>query len=309
MKIGKSTKGNADKAVKGAGAPKANAHKRTAVTVFISVVAFLMILLVFTLARKAEKTVAVIMTANTLYKNQQITDVDTQLVKYDMLQGEYEKYAVLNRDGSAVKRLILWDDRAQVKGYFMANQVGAERLLEKSDLVKSKIDNSDAVMYAYPGKDLVKLTLGTSDLTAFKSYLKPGDRINLECSYTVAVKTADTAQTTTGDAGADSVPISSIGWSGAGSTLEQFDTDVVFGNIQIADIRNSTGDSVLDLMMQYNDMGILQQAKLDTDKNYQKKLEPATLILALTPAEKRRYKKFLAKNGVTFYISIPQRIE
>lgn len=302
MKIRSKSGENGEKAIKGAGKPKLNAHKRTLTTVAFSAVALLLIALVAVLASKAKSTVSVVMTSEKLYQKQQLKDIDKQFKKYDMLQAEYEKYTVLNRDGSTTRRLVLWDERKELLGYFMANPLGEERLLEYSDLVKSKIDNSDTVMYAYPGKDLTKLTIGTADLTAFKTYLKPGDRINVECSFSNVIKTADT----TGEAGSGDT---NVVWGTTGSSIDQFDSDDVFKNIQIADIQNSTGDSVLDLTMQYNDMNVFQQAQLDADKTYQKKLEPATLILALTPAEKIRYKKYLAKNGATFYISIPQRVE
>lgn len=288
--------------VKGGSKPKINAHKRTFLTVILSLVAVLLVLLVVNLSRKTQAVVYVAMSGKTLYKNEQITDINTQVKKYAMLQGEYEKYTITSNNGTKTRRLILWDERDKLLGKYVASQITNEKLLEYGDFVTSKVDNSNTVLYAYPGKDIVKLTLGTSDLTAFKAYLEPGDKINIECTYSEKVKfNSDEALANAQSDG--------VSFGTARDTVEQFFTDPVFSNIQVADILNSQGESVLDLQAEYNEMSIFQQAALDKDQTYQKKLEPSTLLLALTPQEKRVYYKYQAKNGATFRISLPQRAE
>lgn len=286
--------------VKGGAKPKANAFKKTGLTLFLTLCAACMIGLVLMLSRKTQAVVYVAMSNKTLYKNEQITNPDEQLRRYPMLQGEYEKYTVVSDNGTETRRLIRWDERDELLGKYVANQIGNEKLIERSDFATSKVDNSNTALYSYPGKDIVKLTLGTSDLTAFKSFLAPGDKINIECTYTETVSFRDQLEENAEESG---------DWLNARDTVDQLYTVPVFQNIQIADILNSSGDSVLDMQAAYNELSLFQQAELDNDSTYQKKLQPSTLLLALTPQEKEIYYKYLSKSGATFRMSLPQRSE
>lgn len=287
--------------VKGGSKPKSNAFRKTGLTITLTVAAAFLIGMVFMLARKTQAVVYVAMSAKTLYKNEQITNTEEQLIKYPMLQGEYEKYTVINDNGTETRRLIKWEEVDDLLGKYASTQIGSEKLLEFRDFAYEKVDNSNTALYSYPGKDIVKLTLGTSDLTAFKSFLSPGDKINIECTYTETVSFKDTL--------AEQQASGSTDWLNSRETVEQLYTDPVFQNIQIADILNSSGDSVLDMQAAYNELSLFEQAELDNDSAYQKKLQPSTLLLALTPQEKEIYYKYASKTGATFRMSLPQRSE
>lgn len=290
--------------VRGGSKPMVNAAKKTGLTVFLTVCAAAMICFVLVLSRKTQAVEYVCMSAKTLYKNEQITDTNTQLRKYAMLRGEYEKYTVSSNSSNPTRRLIKWDERDELRGKYVTTQIGAEKLIERRDFTTSKSDNSNTALYSYPGKDIVKLTLGTSDLTAFKSFLAPGDKINIECTYSEKVSFKDQIKD------AEESGATQVGdWTNARDTVEQLYTVPVFKNIQIADILNASGDSVLDLMAEYNELGLIEQNRLDNDTAYQKKLQPSTLLLALTPQEKEIYYKYLSKSGATFRMSLPQRAE
>ena len=72
-------------------------------------------------------------------------------------------------------------------------------------------------------------------------------------------------------------------------------------------IKNSTGDSILDIYEEYNQMTLFQQAQLDASTDFVDSVEPKSLLLALTEDEKLRYYEFLTKKNVTFRVSLPQR--
>ena len=77
----------------------------------------------------------------------------------------------------------------------------------------------------------------------------------------------------------------------------------------IADIINGQGQSVLDIYQKYNSATVQEQVALDSSDEFREKTEPKTLLIALTPDEKDRYYQYLSKNGSTFRISLPQRVE
>ena len=54
---------------------------------------------------------------------------------------------------------------------------------------------------------------------------------------------------------------------------------------------------------------IYQQAQLDASTTFQQSVEPADLLVALTPEELYRYYYLLKKENVEFKMSLPQRVE
>jgi hypothetical protein len=82
----------------------------------------------------------------------------------------------------------------------------------------------------------------------------------------------------------------------------------VFTDIIVADMLNSSGDSILDIYEDYNSRTVYEQAQLDASDSFQTSVEPSSLIVALTPEEKELYYQYLQKTGIQFKMSIPQRV-
>lgn len=294
MKISKQKNTTKAKGPKVTSKTNVNNHKGSFLIVISLILTVLACVWVLMLGKKAEATVPVCMSAKDLYKNEQITDLNSQVKQYDMTELEYLKYT-RTEGNTEYRRIIPASDMSLLTGLYMAYYVPMEHVLEYDMFVTSKVENSDTVLYAYPGKEIVSLQLGTSDLSAFKTFLTTGDRINIECTYTESIRVYEDAE-----------GVAEVNRNY--EDVEQFYTVPVFTNIQIADILNSDGDSVLDLKAEYDGLTIFEQASLDADETYQEKLEPSTILLALTPQEKREYYKYLSKGG-TFRMSLPQRTE
>lgn len=272
--------------------PAMNKSKRSAWIVGLIVVTLLMIVWVISIGKKAERTVSVVMLYDSVYKNQPLTEDD--LIQYDMLQGEYEKYTIVDDStGTKTRRLILWDERGGIIGAYAAYSLQSNKLLEYSDLSKSKVSNSDNVMYSYPGKELIKLDIGTEELSTFKTFLKTGDRLNIQAIYS-----KDEQVRTTDEFGNEVV-----------NTEKIFKTETVFNSIQIADMLNADGDSILDLYENYKAMSIYEQEALDRNDAWKVTITPSSLILALSPEELEAYYYYQSKDNVTFKMSLPQRTD
>lgn len=293
MKLTKQNNTTKAKSSKVTSKTNVNNHKGSFLIIISLIITVLLCVWVLMLGKKAEASIAVCMSAKDLYKNEQITDLSSQVKSYDMTELEYLKYT-RTEGNTTYRRIVTWDEVNSLSGMYMAYYVPLEHVLEYDMFVKSKVENSDTVLYAYPGKEIVSLQLGTSDLSSFKTFLTTGDRINIECTYTETIRVYEDAENTSSNRDYEDV--------------EQFYTVPVFTNIQIADILNSDGDSVLDLKAEYDSLTIFEQASLDADESYQERLEPSTILLALTPQEKREYYKYLSKGG-TFRMSLPQRTE
>ena len=232
-----------------------------------------------------------IMTSQSIYKNQQVTE--EMLQPYNMVKAEFNKYAITDEAGKTTRRLLLWDEKDMIVGSYAAYPLQANTVTEFRSFYKSKIDNSDSVLYSFPGKEIVSLDIADGDLQTFKTFLEPGDRLTVTAVY------ADT----------DKVNVS----DGFGGTMTQsvdtYRTETVFEDIIVADLLNNSGDSILDIYEDYNDKTVSQQAALDSSTSFQDNVKPKSLLVALTPEEKELYYYYLSKSDVTFRMSLPQRVK
>ena len=283
MKLGK------NKALGGiaAGRPAKNQSKRDMYIVIVGIITVLLIIWVFIMGRKAEETVQVIMLAEDIYKNEVVTE--EMLQPYDMIKGEFEKYATTNSNGTQRRRILLWDERNLVVGTFAAYPLHEGTVAMYTDFITSRTDNSDSVLYSFPGKNIVALNVGTNDLKAFKTFLQPGDRVNIKAIYSESESVEDEY--------------------GTNERVTVYREETVFQDIMIADLLNSQGESILDIYASYNDATVYEQAQLDASETFQASVEPSTLLVALTPEEETLYYYYQNKHDAEFTMALPQRTE
>ena len=285
MKVGRRTNSNSSRATQ----PNKNHNRKNFLVILIAVITVVLITWVYTIGRKAEETVSVVMYTQDVYKNQVITE--GLLKEYKMLKGEFEKYAVAQNGGQARRRILLWDERGKVINTFAAYPLHQDNVAMISDFVRSRVDNTDSVLYSFPGKNVLKLEIGTDELNTFKTFLEPGDKINVTAIY----KTTETVYTT------DSRGVEQT------EEVEIYREETVFKDISIADMLNGSGESILDIYASYRDKSAYEQANLDANEGFKQKTQPASMIVALTPEEETLYYSFLGKQDVQFRVSIPQR--
>lgn len=271
--------------------PNKNQSKKSAMLLFVIVITSVLIVWVYSMGRKAEETVSVVMWAQPIYKNQVITE--SVLKEYKMLVGEFDKYALEANDGSKKKRIVLWDERSKLINTFAAYSLQQDTVAMIRDVVTSRTDNSDTVLYSYPGKNIVSFDVGDADLKSFKTFLQPGDRINITAIFSSSEKILE-------DDGYGNLVT---------KTVDVYKEETPFKDIMVADLLNSAGDSILDIYASYNDKTVYEQAQLDVSEAFQTSVTPASLLVALTPEEETLYYQYLSKSEVEFKISLPQRTE
>lgn len=278
MKIGKRTNGRVSSTN-----PSKNNSKKNIMIVGVLVVTVLLIIWVYAMGKKAEDTVSVVMWSEPVYKNQPISmDI---MQEYKMLSGEFEKYAISDGDGKQ-RRIILWEEAEQLVGTFAAYPLQQNTIAMITDVITSRIDNKDTVLYSFPGKEIVSLeSVGTDSLEAFKTFLQPGDRINITAVF------KDTEQLNDGS-----------------DSIETYREETLFKDIIVADLINGQGESILDIYASYNDATTYEQAQMDASELFQESVTPSQLLVALTPEEITSYYKYISRSNVEFKISLPQRM-
>lgn len=243
------------------------------------------------IGKKAEETIGVCMLSRAVHKNQMITE--ELIVEYKMLVGEFEKYAVVSDNGTTKKRIVPWTERNRLVGSFAAYPLQGNTVAMFNNFITSRIDNTDTVLYSFPGKEIIKLDVANDTVGSFKTFLQPGDRLNIYIIYKEIY-----TEWVTDEYG-----------SKYEKEYEMFKTDLLFGDIMIADLLNKESNSILDIYTAYNQMNTWQQAKLDGDATFQKSVTPNALLVALTPEERDRYLYYSAKKDVEFKVTLPQRVE
>ena len=288
MKLGRKV---VETSVTGYGRPAANQVKKSSLAILLIIITAGLIFWVMQMGQKAEETIQVTLLAQNVYKNQLITE--DMLKPYDMLVAEYEKYALVSSDGATKRKLLLWSEKDKVVNGFAAYPLMIDTYAEYRNFIKSRVDNTDNALYSFPGKYLVPLTIDGADLDAFKTYLKPGDRLTIEAVFneTISVESVDEYGTVTK------------------TDVDTFKTETVFGDILTADIKNSSGESILDIYANYRELTVWDQAALDASASFKDKTRAQTLVVALTPEEKERYYYYLSKGNIKFKASLPQRID
>lgn len=275
----------------GLGKPALNEGKKSGAIVGVCLAAAGLIAFVIVMGQKAQETVEVAVLAQNVYKNQVITA--SMLEPYDMLKAEYEKMSIVDENGNKKRRVLLYDEADMIVNSFAAYPLQQGSYAEYRNFVKSRIDNSDSVLYSFPGKEIIPLEVGQNELKVFKTFLQPGDKLNIEAVFTekVAQKVDDGYGNLTSE------------------DIEVMRSETVFNDIMVADLLNATGESILDIYASYNDKTVWQQAKLDSSAAFKESTEPSSLIVALTPEEKDRYYYYKTKTNVQFKVSLPQRVE
>jgi len=270
--------------------PSKNSSMKTMAIIVVGVITALLIVWVYTMGRKAEETVQVAMYAEDMYKNE-VVYAETSFVPYDMLKGEYEKYAVDEEDGVKTRRIVLYDEIGDVDGAYAAYPLHKNTVAMWSDYVTSKVDNSDSVLYSFPGKNIVKLDIADEDLGTFKKFLQPGDRINITAMY--KEKSKIKTMTAYGEEEEEE--------------QESLRQEILFKDIMLADLLNDSGDSILDIYASYKDMTVWEQQAMDNDDSFQESIVPSAMLVAFTPEEEKLYYEYISRGEVEFKLSLPQR--
>ena len=287
MKVGKRASSRTAKAVN----PSKNHSKKNFLVVLILLITALLIVWVYSMGRKAEETVSVIMYAEDIYKNEVITE--SMIKEYQMLKGEFEKYAIKQSDGSVSRRILLWDEQYLILNKFAAYPLHQDTIVMYTDVISSRTDNSDTVLYSFPGKNILSFEIGTGELQTFKTFLEPGDKINITAFYKVEE---------------DIYKDNGYGEM-VQETVETFKEETVFQNIHVADLLNSNGDSILDIYASYREATVYEQAAMDASEEFKQSTQPASILVALTPEEEILYYNYLSKGDIEFKVSLPQRVQ
>ena len=205
---------------------------------------------------------------------------DAAVEPYDMYYKEFEQYGTMKfSDGTTRSTIVRWQDRDSVlnKRFSAYYQRGGTMLFWDSTVGDQSRKNS--YLYSMSG-ELLNIKMTTT--SEFGDMVVPGDRLNIRATYATTVYTLPNetqyllAQNGTGN-----------DQSLAG--VEVTRTELLFSEVTILDMLNSSGNSIFDIYYDYISMSKDQQAAALKDSGFLASVKPSSILLECTSEEVERY--------------------
>lgn len=216
---------------------------------------------------------------------------EDNMYKDTIIRSEYEKQGVVTlSDGTKRREIVLWEDRQKIMNSFASYFIRANTPIYW-DAIGKESPKQYSYLYKMDG-ELLKLNL---DAGQFGEMLVPGDRINVRASYQEQVFTLPTES--------EFMMQQQTGIQPQTVIKRQIK---LFNNVAVLDILNSKGESIFDIYYSLLAMPKnVQQEKVASDE-FQKSVQPAQILLNVTPEEADRYME-IQSNGPTYLMTLLPR--
>lgn len=220
---------------------------------------------------------------------------EDKIEAYDMYYKEFQQYGTMKfSDGSTRSILVRWSDRDLVVGQRYAAYYlrGGTVLFWDSTLKDQTRKNS--YLYNMTG-ELLNIQMNT--VQDFGDMVVPGDTLNIRATYSTTVYNLPTEleyrlSTESGGTGTVGVEVAK--------------TDMLFSEVSILDMLNSSGSSIFDIYYSYIGKTKAEQMMLLSDDNFLASVKPASILLECTAEEVERFMT-LDEAGASYQITLLPR--
>lgn len=220
---------------------------------------------------------------------------EDKIEAYDMYYKEFQQYGTMKfSDGSTRSILVRWADRDLVVGQRYAAYYlrGGTVLFWDSTLKDQTRKNS--YLYNMTG-ELLNIQMNT--VQDFGDMVVPGDTLNIRATYSTTVYNLPTEleyRLSTENGGTGTVGV------------EVAKTDMLFSEVSILDMLNSSGSSIFDIYYSYIGKTKAEQMMLLSDDNFLASVKPASILLECTAEEVERFMT-LDEAGASYQITLLPR--
>ena len=220
---------------------------------------------------------------------------EDKIEAYDMYYKEFQQYGTMKfSDGSTRSILVRWSDRDLVVGQRYAAYYlrGGTVLFWDSTLKDQTRKNS--YLYNMTG-ELLNIQMNT--VQDFGDMVVPGDTLNIRATYSTTVYNLPTEleyrlSTESGGTGTVGVEVAK--------------TDMLFSEVSILDMLNSSGSSIFDIYYSYIGKTKAEQMMLLSDDKFLASVKPASILLECTAEEVERFMT-LDEAGASYQITLLPR--
>lgn len=225
-----------------------------------------------------KKTVQVVrLKADTpISANSLITNDNIEL--YEMYYKEFQQYGTMPfADGTKRSIIVRWADKDAVvdKRYAAYYLRGGTVLFWDSTLVDQTRKNS--YLYNMTG-ELLNIQMNT--VQDFGDMVVPGDTLNIRAIYGATVYNLPTEI---------EYRLSQESGRNSSNGVEITKNDMLFSEVTILDMLNSSGNSIFDIYYQYISKTKAEQQAMLADEGFLASVKPASILLEVTAEEVERF--------------------
>lgn len=214
---------------------------------------------------------------------------------YDMYYKEFQQYGTMKfSDGSTRSTIVRWNDKDLVLGqryaaYYMR---GGTALFWDSTIRDQTRKNS--YLYSMSG-ELLNIHMNTTN--DFGDMVVPGDTLNIRAVYDATVYNLPTEL---------EYKLSSDGSGTNVNGTEVTKTDLLFSEVTILDMLNSSGQSIFDIYYQYISATKAEQQAMIQDEGFLSSVKPQSILLECTGEEVEHYMRLEAA-GASYQMTLLPR--
>ncbi len=211
--------------------------------------------------------------------------------KIEMSVDEYNRYGIVTLSDNTQKRaVILWSEREMIN-----NTYASYYIRENTPIFWDAIGNETPKQYSYlynMDGELLKVSI---DPSTFGQIIVPGDHINVRAAYTEQVYTLPTEE--------EYMLQMQVGISPQTSVKRQI---LLFNNVAILDMLNSAGESIFDKYYELLSLPKNKQLELVQSEEFIASVQPAEILLNVTPEEADRYMSIQASSPTYMMTLLPR---
>ena len=208
--------------------------------------------------------------------NSLITEDNIEL--YEMYYKEFQQYGTMPfGDGTKRSIIVRWADKDAVVGkrYAAYYLRGGTVLFWDSTLVDQTRKNS--YLYNMTG-ELLNIQMNT--VQDFGDMVVPGDTLNIRAIYGATVYNLPTEI---------EYRLSQESGRNSSNGVEITKNDMLFSEVTILDMLNSSGNSIFDIYYQYISKTKAEQQAMLADDGFLASVKPASILLEVTAEEVERF--------------------
>lgn len=213
------------------------------------------------------------------------------MVETKMSKAEYERQGIVTlSDGTKRKAIVTWEDREKIN-----NTYASYYIRQNTPVYWDAIGNETPKQYSYlynMDGELLKISM---DASTFGQMLVPGDHINVRAGYNETVYTLPSEE--------EFLLQQQTGIAPQTSVKRQI---LLFNNAAILDILNSEGESIFDKYYELLALPKAKQAELINSEEFIASVQPAEILLNVTPEEADRYMS-IQSYGPTYMMTLLPR--
>lgn len=253
----------------------------------IGIVVILIINFLTSLANLGDVDILVL--KNAVPQEGRITEANLQVAK--MSKGDFAARGTYKAsDGKVKSAIVRAEDKSKI-----ANAYASYYLRQNTPIYWDSLSKETPKKYSYLYKMDGELLYVDIDAKTFGQMLVPGDHINVRVAYNEELYQLQTED-----------EYRAIKESGISPQTSAPVQTKLFNDVAILDMLNSSGESIFDLYYELVALPKAQQQKLIDDEDFLSRVEPAKVLLNVTPEEADNYMSILDKGPQMLITLLPR---